>query len=310
MSRKIYNEVVIDMNPESSGYGETLYEDSFQDDGPIALCGEYVQYDSLGNAYKVIWDSAWRDSEKKAGSYTYYINDVEVIGSYSGWEKNKSQLRLWVDDWASGKGDIASVSAAPGGDGKSYDTIDEAYAASSGLDWASGDGEMPTFDEIYAAQGQDPEMFGGSPFIYTGNGTMQPSKSYTGTPKEMDLLKSYTMNRMGLTEAQYDTIRPLTMEPIDELNRKFQTDVGDFSNALRDTNVSLTGAIGEIQSTGGFAGESGAITQPLEYQKDLAESGAITAYGALSGGRLGDISTYKREAKDSWYDEAWDASTR
>ena len=36
--RKIYNEVVIDMNPESSSYGETLHEDWFMDDGPIAEC--------------------------------------------------------------------------------------------------------------------------------------------------------------------------------------------------------------------------------------------------------------------------------
>ena len=35
--RKIYNEVVIDMNPESSSYGETLHEDSFEYDGPMAL---------------------------------------------------------------------------------------------------------------------------------------------------------------------------------------------------------------------------------------------------------------------------------
>ena len=34
---KIYNEVVIDMNPESDSYGETLHEDSFEYDGPMAL---------------------------------------------------------------------------------------------------------------------------------------------------------------------------------------------------------------------------------------------------------------------------------
>ena len=30
---KIYNEVIIDMNT-----GETIYEDSFEHDGPVALC--------------------------------------------------------------------------------------------------------------------------------------------------------------------------------------------------------------------------------------------------------------------------------
>ena len=70
MSRKIYNEVVIDMNPESSAYGETLYEDSFQDDGPIALCGEHIQYDFQGNEYKVVWETAIFGGSHRAGEYT------------------------------------------------------------------------------------------------------------------------------------------------------------------------------------------------------------------------------------------------
>ena len=34
---KIYNEIVIDMNPESSSYGETLHEDSFEYNGEMVL---------------------------------------------------------------------------------------------------------------------------------------------------------------------------------------------------------------------------------------------------------------------------------
>ena len=34
---KIYNEISIDMNPESSSYGETLHEDSFEHEGPMML---------------------------------------------------------------------------------------------------------------------------------------------------------------------------------------------------------------------------------------------------------------------------------
>ena len=34
---KIYNEIVIDMNPESSSYGETLHEDSFEYEGDMML---------------------------------------------------------------------------------------------------------------------------------------------------------------------------------------------------------------------------------------------------------------------------------
>ena len=43
---KIYNEVVIDMNT-----GETVYEDSFEYDGPMAMCGGHPgnddEYDAL-----------------------------------------------------------------------------------------------------------------------------------------------------------------------------------------------------------------------------------------------------------------------
>ena len=35
---KIYNEVVIDMNPDSSSYKQTLHEYSFEYSGPMALC--------------------------------------------------------------------------------------------------------------------------------------------------------------------------------------------------------------------------------------------------------------------------------
>jgi len=34
---KIYNEVIIDMNPDSSTFEETLYEDSFEHDGELML---------------------------------------------------------------------------------------------------------------------------------------------------------------------------------------------------------------------------------------------------------------------------------
>ena len=44
MSRKIYNEVVIDMNPESSTFEETLYEDSFEYGGDDIML---VQGDTL-----------------------------------------------------------------------------------------------------------------------------------------------------------------------------------------------------------------------------------------------------------------------
>tara|TARA_R100000808_G_scaffold12956_1_gene31886 strand:- start:19916 stop:21148 length:1233 start_codon:yes stop_codon:yes gene_type:complete len=41
---KIYNEVIIDMNPESSSYGDTLSEDSFEHKGDIDLCRQSAKF--------------------------------------------------------------------------------------------------------------------------------------------------------------------------------------------------------------------------------------------------------------------------
>jgi len=35
---KIYNEIILDMNPESSTFEEVLYEDSFSYSGDMMLC--------------------------------------------------------------------------------------------------------------------------------------------------------------------------------------------------------------------------------------------------------------------------------
>ena len=81
---KIYNEVVIDMNPESDSYGETLHEDSFEYDGPMALAvslrgryshgandlGEYkshVEMNYNGNRYFIVRTSGhdWKWDDDK-----------------------------------------------------------------------------------------------------------------------------------------------------------------------------------------------------------------------------------------------------
>jgi hypothetical protein len=59
---KIYNEIIIDMNPESSSYEETLYEDSYEYSGHVMLVQGKAQMDAY-NTIKATLDeeSAWVD---------------------------------------------------------------------------------------------------------------------------------------------------------------------------------------------------------------------------------------------------------
>ena len=65
---KIYNEVVIDMNPESDYYGETLHEDAFEYDGPMAL------------AVVLNTGEDWHYGNTNLGQYSDWHKDIEVNG--------------------------------------------------------------------------------------------------------------------------------------------------------------------------------------------------------------------------------------
>lgn len=84
---KIYNEVVIDMNPESSSYGKTLYEDSFEHKGPLVMeCGYAFEE---GSHWWDVHGNHWRDRRKKKfgggwGGYSIYKNDVWQYDDFGG----------------------------------------------------------------------------------------------------------------------------------------------------------------------------------------------------------------------------------
>ena len=74
MSIKIYNEIVIDMNPESSSYEDILYEDSFEHEGDIMLMqGEENSSRSIGapkRKYK------YYDHHEKKDKYADHRMDI------------------------------------------------------------------------------------------------------------------------------------------------------------------------------------------------------------------------------------------
>jgi hypothetical protein len=66
---KIYNEVVIDMNPESSSYGETLHEDSYEYEGDMMLMFGWE-------------DSGWNVTDANGDVWTsrLFINRFKKVG--------------------------------------------------------------------------------------------------------------------------------------------------------------------------------------------------------------------------------------
>ena len=112
MSRKIYNEIIIDMNPESSTFEDVIHEDSFIDYGEIAKLyrggragsKERSYYDEDGIEYNLRWDG----SKDKGTEYWVYKGDS---GKYIGHGKKEASLatmetfgkkfssRTWAPSW-------------------------------------------------------------------------------------------------------------------------------------------------------------------------------------------------------------------
>ena len=90
---KIYNEVVIDMNPESPTFEETLHEDSYEYEGDMMLAqgdpfsGESVYYISVPavaatdtmEAVPAKWSEyKWKPSEQKFATMRSGIKEADV----------------------------------------------------------------------------------------------------------------------------------------------------------------------------------------------------------------------------------------
>ena len=66
---KIYNEVVIDMNPESPTFEETIYEDSYEYDGDMMYAGAPPSSQPEATNYM---KAVGQNSIKYEGKYYYY----------------------------------------------------------------------------------------------------------------------------------------------------------------------------------------------------------------------------------------------
>ena len=106
---KIYNEIIIDMNPESSSYGETLHEDSFNYEGNLMFmqgdCEEECAEACAHSAYACSFcmddcedqfdspEDGWDTSEDEGGS-----SGADPSYSYCTDNPNDPVCEGWIDD--------------------------------------------------------------------------------------------------------------------------------------------------------------------------------------------------------------------
>jgi hypothetical protein len=81
---KIYNEIIIDMNPKSSSYGETLYEDSFEYAEDIMLMQEYDPNASERSVSGGL-SPGWKNELQEEGEA------LKVNGEYYWWNGSSYQ---------------------------------------------------------------------------------------------------------------------------------------------------------------------------------------------------------------------------
>tara|TARA_Y100000310_G_scaffold182434_1_gene182530 strand:+ start:78 stop:932 length:855 start_codon:yes stop_codon:yes gene_type:complete len=130
---KIYNEIVIDMNPESSTFEETLYEDSFEHEGDMMLMQE--------------------NEDITEGNRAYIDSGEEILGN----------TKYWIYEWKNGAWVQIGFSSTPKNvpEDKIYDSLEDAtsQAGTRERDWGAPnitqdmfvnpDGTKKTVQEIY-----------------------------------------------------------------------------------------------------------------------------------------------------------------
>ena len=129
---KIYNEVVIDMNPESPSYGETLHEDSYEYEGDMMLMqdGQKFAFKEESQKKKFTYTTQDHVGNKKtntryANRYKVYILDDRGNYEFSEWtpythklvpgEKEGTQTFVANSGWDSGYSVYDNKGSAPKG---------------------------------------------------------------------------------------------------------------------------------------------------------------------------------------------------
>ena len=250
---KIYNEVLIDMNPESSFYRETLHEDSFEYDGPMALL---ASSDSTFDRF-------------------YIADDGTSLGEWDGWKKEVnyngrkfwivrtrgSGKKMWDDKWALVSDDDTSKVL--------HYSFNDSDFEDAGWQWSR---DFLSNDPTYSSQAGGPES----------QETFETAEdiNYTDLSKFLDsegnISDKYGMQQYLITLPQFEGKSTPELESAME-------DMPKMSVSERD----MAGA--RAQSQGDIYGLQQGMTE--DRAKSSAQAGASGMYSPTSTGFGGDTSS-------------------
>lgn len=248
---KIYNEVVIDMNPESSSYGETLHEDSFEYEGPMALA--------------VVLDTGedWYHGNTNLGEYSSHKGPYNVGG-------NQYYVMFTGEgvDWGGAGGKPKAVVISSGGEiidwrfkGAMHDNYDQARDFASAMVEGAG---VPTADEqIEQMEGEEAKT--------------APDINYSDFSRYIDQYTGDVSDKGGMmqylkTLPQFENSTPAELE--EAIAKLPKLHIG--ATAEKEARESAYGDIYGVQQQFG--------TERARAQSSIGQSGVINPYSSSFGG--------------------------
>ena len=195
---KIYNEIVIDMNPESSTFEETLHEDSYEYEGDMMLLDwtkvtDHPDYtDADGNVWTLRVNVGWFNRVKEQ---QIFRNGVLVKGDYAGAgtrAEAHAQFKRYIES-------VSTLSEGQHGgfsySGGEFDPTSEEYKRS--VQTTGGYGELA---EGFGVEESDFEEFYGKPLEFAETARemgehslgMQAGKSLYDIKKSTDVAMART----------------------------------------------------------------------------------------------------------------------
>jgi hypothetical protein len=202
---KIYNEIVIDMNPESSTFEETLFEDSFEYEGDMMLMAGWEDsgYRSVDENGDVWTSRVYINRFRQVGKQEIMKNGVAVYTDEHNTDRvgSKTSFDTYISDYAvSG---LSESRVRPGGEGDEGVKLEKDVKGSE-VGWGAqnitkemfvdAQGNPKTIQEIYTTL--DPILTGvtGADLVNYINDLLP---QFTGVPEEE---KDFLAKERGFTE--------------------------------------------------------------------------------------------------------------
>jgi len=288
---RIYTEVNIDMNPESSSYGETLHEESFEYIGPMILA-ETSKPDN--------WSTWVSDDEIDAAIAASGLGGTKHSGdrgvgywsvSVGGENKWMVKVDTTADDTIGNKGYwlLLDTTGATGDDssggsyiGSTYDTIGGDMAANSQIliDWAENFSASESYEGFDYADTIDPaadiKYSDFESYIDQSTGQVTNVEGMMGYLKDLPGMDKFEAAEL---EAHMRDMPSLNIDP-DELATKQMEAESDIYGLERDISGKHTELGEERQKKESQMGVSGIIGGgPGGLDKSITEG----LYGGIKG---------------------------